>query len=190
MVSAQSDQTASKTSRFFIALLPPPDVQAVATQLKEYFRDRYNSKAALRSPPHITLQAPFEWPDEDRDRLVSTLAEFRFQPTAIPVRLSGFGAFPPRVIYLNVEHTEALMTLQAALSRYLAETLAVVDQRESDRPFRPHLTVAFRDLKPAAFRRAWTEFEQQPAQFSFCVPEITLLRHDGRHWMVDQNFPL
>ena len=136
------------------------------------------------------LQAPFEWPDDDRDQLIATLEQFRFPSAKIPIQLSGFGAFPPRVIYLDVEHTDELMALKAALSRYLAETLNVVDKRERDRPYRPHLTVAFRDLKPANFRRAWPEFEHKPAQFSFYVPAITLLRHNGRHWTIDQNFEL
>lgn len=187
---AQSVEKVSSKTRCFIALIPPPEVQTVATRLKEYFRDRYNSKAALRSPPHITLQAPFEWPDDDRDRLLKTLAQFRFDSAVIPIRLSGFGAFPPRVIYLDVERTPELMTLQTELSRYLAETLAVSDPRSRDRPFRPHLTVAFRDLKPAAFRKAWPEFEHREAQFAFPVPAISLLLHDGQRWTVHQHFPL
>lgn len=182
--------TASTQTRFFIALLPPPAIQAEATQLKEYFRDRYRSQAALRSPPHITLQTPFEWPDQERDQLIGTLAQFRCSTPSIPVHLSGFGAFPPRVIYIDVEHTSALMTLQAELSQYLTETLQVVDPRSRDRPFRPHLTVAFRDLKPVAFRKAWPEFQQRAIAASFELSSFTLLRHTGKQWVVHQTFNL
>lgn len=177
-------------SRFFIALIPPVDVQAEATALKEYFRDHYHSKAALQSPPHITLQAPFEWLKRDRDQLLSTLAQFQAPVSTVPVVLSGFGAFPPRVIYLAVEPTPELMQLQDHLSHYLADQLAVIDPRSRTRPFRPHLTLAFRDLKPAAFRKAWPEFEQREIHFSFSVPQITLLIHNGQKWIVEANFPL
>jgi 2'-5' RNA ligase len=190
MASASSAQPTPKKTRFFIALIPPPDVQGEATQLKEYFRDRYNSKAALRSPPHITLQAPFEWPDDHRDRLISALEHFSFQLSQIPIQLNGFGAFPPRVIYLDVEHTPALMKLEQELRHYLKDTLAIEDPRSRTRPFRPHLTIAFRDLKPAAFRRAWPEFEHRKAQFTFSVPAISLLLHTSREWIIHQNFPL
>lgn len=188
-MTAAPTATSPKT-RFFIALLPPPEIQAEATRLKEYFRDRYRSQAALRSPPHITLQAPFGWPDQERDRLIKTLTQFRFSTPSIPVQLTGFGAFPPRVIYIDVEHTPALMTLQAELSQYLAETLQVVDPRSRDHPFRPHLTVAFRDLKPVAFRQARPEFQERAIAASFELSSFTLLRHTGQQWIVHQRFSL
>jgi len=190
MASTSSAQPTPKKTRFFIALIPPPEVQAEATQLKEYFRDRYNSKAALRSPPHITLQAPFEWPDDHRDRLISALKQFNFQFSRVPIQLNGFGAFPPRVIYLDVEHTPELMTLEQALRHYLKDALAIEDPRSRTRPFHPHLTIAFRDLKPAAFRRAWPEFEHREAQFAFNVPAIALLLHTGKEWIIHQDFSL
>ncbi|MFN6233029.1 MAG: 2'-5' RNA ligase family protein, partial [Microcystis sp.] len=48
-------------SLFFIALLPPPEVQEIATKIKVEFAEIYNSRAALKSPPHVTLQPPFRW---------------------------------------------------------------------------------------------------------------------------------
>lgn len=165
-------------------------MQAYATEVKEHFRDRHHSQAALRSPPHITLQPPFEWPQSQEPDLVNTLADFCPSPGPIPIHLRGFGAFPPRVIYLAVEPTPDLMTLQAELGQFLAEKLEIVDPKAQRRPFHPHLTVAFRDLKPAAFRRAWPEFEQKSVQFTFMVPGITLLQHTGKRWEVHTTFPL
>lgn len=190
MASKNTEQPSLKKSRFFIALLPPPDVQAYATELKLYFRDRYHSKAALKSPPHITLQAPFEWPDQTLEQLTATLSSFAPQLPSIPIQVSGFGSFPPRVIYLAVEQTPALMAVQTDLSRYLAETLEIIDPRSRTRPFRPHLTVAFRDLKPATFRIAWPEFENKDVQFTFSVSDLTLLIHTGQRWETYKHFPM
>ena len=177
-------------SRYFLALIPPADIQADANELKHAFRARYGSQAALKSPPHITLQAPFTRPDEDHDRLLATLAAFCPSTVPVPVQLSGFGAFPPRVIFLAVEQTPALMQLQADLQTYLADTLGIVDPRSRERPFYPHLTVAFRDLKPAAFRQAWPEFEHKPAAYAFVATAIALLRHAGREWVNIKDLPL
>jgi len=192
--SPMTDSTVSPSpepqSRYFLALIPPPDIQAEATALKHYFRENYRSQAALKSPPHITLQAPFTWPDEERDRLFAMLADFHPSVASIPIHLSGFGAFPPRVIFLAVQPTPQLMQLQAELSQYLATTLDIVDQRSRDRPFRPHLTVAFRDLKPAAFRLAWPEFEQRPADYRFTASAIALLRHTGNAWATIKDLRL
>lgn len=177
-------------SRYFLALIPPITVQAEAIALQHYFREHYRSQAALKSPPHITLQAPFTWPDEDRDRLFTTLAAFRPSMPEVPVQLSGFGAFPPRVIFLAVQQTPALMQLQAELQTYLADSLSIVDPRSRDRPFHPHLTVAFRDLKPVAFRRAWPEFEHKPAEHTFIAVAIALLQHTGRAWVSLRDLPM
>ncbi|WP_216351346.1 hypothetical protein [Leptolyngbya sp. 'hensonii'] len=35
--------------RLFVALLPPKPVQEYATQIKQHFADRYQSRAALKS---------------------------------------------------------------------------------------------------------------------------------------------
>ncbi|MEM6837371.1 MAG: 2'-5' RNA ligase family protein [Cyanobacteria bacterium P01_C01_bin.120] len=190
-MTAKSQTAASVAkNRYFLALIPPPAIQVEATQLKHYFREHYRSQAALKSPPHITLQAPFEWPDAGRDRLLATLSNFQCTTATVPVTISGFGAFPPRVIYLAVEHTAALMQLQISLSQHLAHHLGIIDLRSRDLPFRPHLTVAFRDLKPAAFRKAWPEFAQRPANYAFTASNYTLLRHIGRQWICEQEFAL
>lgn len=175
--------------RFFIALLPPPNVQAEATAIKEYFQTRYQSQGALRSPPHVTLQPPFEWAKDDLNRLSETLAAFALQQAPIPMTLSGFSAFPPRVIFIDVVKTPELLAVQSALMTYLETTLGIVDAQSKNRKFAPHLTVAFRDLKPGAFRQAWPEFESRPFHAQFVVPELTLLIHNGQRWQVDQNFP-
>ncbi len=190
MPDSTTAATNSSQSRYFLALIPPPTIQAEATALKHYFREHYQSQAALKSPPHITLQPPFTWPDEARDRLFATLADFRPLIAPVPIHLSGFGAFPPRVIFLAVEPTPELMQLQTELSHYMATNLDIVDQRSRDRPFHPHLTIAFRDLKSAAFRQAWPEFEQRPAEYRFTAGAIALLRHTGQKWVTLKNLEM
>lgn len=174
--------------RFFIALLPPPDIQAYATEIKQQFCDRYHSKAALRSPPHITLQPPFEWPLTEIESLRSGLQSFAARSQPFPMTLSGFGAFAPRVIYINVLRTPELLDLQQNLMAHLEATLNIVDQRSKQRRFAPHLTVAFRDLKPACFRKAWPEFESRSLEFHFPATQLTLLLHDGQRWNPYENF--
>ena len=176
--------------RFFLALLPPPDIQVHANRIKQDFRDRFNSRVAQKSPPHITLQAPFEWVPQDLERLNTSLSTFAQQQPPIPITLCGFGAFPPRVIYIDVAKTPALMQLQQALAQYLAATLEIVDLKSHHRSFTPHMTVAFRDLKPKAFRLAWQDFQTRSLHFVFVATHLTLLNHDGYHWRIAQNIVL
>lgn len=180
----------NRSRRFFIALLPPPPIQAYATQIKQDFCDRFSSKAALRSPPHITLQPPFEWLLADIDQVTQQLQTFASRHQALPIQLSGFGAFPPRVIYIDVVRSPKLLELQRNLMAHLEETLDIVHPVSKTRPFAPHMTVAFRDLKPASFRIAWPEFETRDLNFEFTAAELTLLLHDGQRWTIYKNFQL
>ncbi len=133
-------------SRFFIALLPPQNIQDYANQIKQYFADNYASKHAQKSPPHITLQPPFEWVDSDVSRLEASLREFASEQKSVPIILSGFAAFVPRVIYIDVVRSQELLTMQADLMAYVETNLGIVDKVGKTRPFAPHMTVAFRDL--------------------------------------------
>ncbi|MDZ8185680.1 MAG: 2'-5' RNA ligase family protein [Nostoc sp. ChiSLP02] len=175
-------------SRFFIALLPPQDIQDYANQIKQYFADNYASRGAQKSPPHITLQPPFEWADANFPLLEASLKEFASEQKPVPITLNGFAAFPPRVIYIDVVKTPELLTLQADLLTYLESKLRVVDEVSKTRPFKPHMTVAFRDLTKQNFKAAWPEFEKRQLYFEFTADELTLLLHDGRRWNIKSQF--
>lgn len=174
---------------FFIALLPPPEIQNYANQIKQHFAEVYNSRAALKSPPHITLQPPFKWDIEDLPRLEQHLETFGKTQAPIPIILSGFGAFPPRVIYIKPLKTAELLSVQKALMLTLEENLGIVDSVSKTRPFSPHLTVAYKDLTKENFRNAWAAYETQELHFEFTVPQLTLLLHTGQRWEIQKEFP-
>ncbi|ERT09653.1 ligT like Phosphoesterase family protein [Lyngbya aestuarii BL J] len=179
----------SSESLFFIALLPTVDIQNEVTEIKQYFVEKYDSRHALKSPPHVTLQPPFKWSTDKLDHLEECLVNFSQAYSPLPITLSGFGAFPPRVIYVNVIKTPELLTLQKELMSYLETTLNIVDQVSKRRPFSPHMTVAFRDLTRQNFRAAWLEFEHQSLEYQFTVSQLTLLVHNGKRWNIKAEFP-
>lgn len=178
----------SPKRRFFIALLPPEDVQIEATKIKQYFADVYESRAALRSPPHVTLQPPFDWEVEVLPDLVGELERFARSQFPIPMTLEGFAAFKPRVIYINVLKTSELLRVQKALMSGLETSLNIVHHPSQSRPFSPHLTVGFRDLTKANFYRAWSEFKTKEFYYSFVINHLTLLIHNGKVWEIYQEF--
>lgn len=176
-------------SRYFVALLPPKDIRTQVNSIKQYFADHYGSWAAFKSPPHITLQPPFEWLAEEVPVLEQCLSEFATKYPSIPITLSGFGAFVPRVIYVNVIKTPALLTLQADLMTHLETTLGITDPKSKQRPYAPHMTVAFRDLSRQNFKAAWPEFQDRELHFEFIAGNLTLLIHDGKQWNIHSEFP-
>lgn len=182
--------------RFFIALVPPQDIQDYARKIQQSFVETYHSRKALNSPPHITLQAPFEWQLDNVAVLEQSLKTFASTKTPVPVTLKGFGAFAPRVIYINVLRTPELLALQSDLIRHMEASCGIVDPVSKTRPFSPHITVAYRDLTKPNFRAAWPEFQNRPLEFEFTglkfeftVSQLTLLIHDGKRWNIHSEFP-
>jgi 2'-5' RNA ligase len=173
---------------FFIALLPPQEIQDYANQIKQCFALNYASRHAQKSPPHITLQPPFKWSDQNLLVLEACLQEFASTQNPIPITLSGYGAFIPRVIYINVIRSPELLAMQANLMTHLANQLGIVDQVSQTRPFAPHMTVAFRDLTRQNFKAAWPEFEKRELYFEFTANNLMLLRHDGKRWNLKAEF--
>lgn len=159
-------------------------------QIKQVFADRYESQGALRSPPHVTLQPPFDWETAQLPALTATLQDFARNNRPLPIELAGYGCFAPRVIYIHVVKTPALLDLQQTLMAHLETHLGLIDPRLRSRPFSPHMTVAFRDLTRQNFHLAWPEFKQRPLNYEFEATELTLLRHNGRHWETEQEFTL
>jgi 2'-5' RNA ligase len=175
-------------SRFFIALLPPQHIQDYANQVKQHFADNYASSGAQKSPPHITLQPPFELANGNIGQLEECLVDFARGRKFVPITLKGFAAFVPRVIYINILKTPDLLALQADLMTHVEAHLGITDPVSKTRPFAPHLTVAFRDLTKPNFKAAWVEFEQQQVDFDFTADKISLLLHDGKRWNVKTEF--
>ncbi|MEY3867195.1 MAG: hypothetical protein RLZZ338_1086 [Cyanobacteriota bacterium] len=180
-----------KTKRlFFIALLPPQEIQDSITEIKQYFAENFSSRAALKSPPHITLQPPFEWHPDEISQLQDTLSQFALKRDRVPISLSGFSAFPERVIYVNVCKTPELWAIHQDLQNYLEGTIGIFDPMAKTRPFAPHVTVAFRDLTKPNFKAAWPQFKTRQLYFEFIISQLTLLIHDGQKWNICAQFPL
>jgi 2'-5' RNA ligase len=169
-------------AKYFIALVPPSPVYEEAQRWKEFFKTNFNTKAALNSPPHITLHMPFEWKEAKEVHLVQVLKAFAKTQDIFPVTLHHFGCFGSRVIFLAVGEAEALRHVQTALTQFCKTNLNLFNANRLDEPFHPHLTVAFRDIKKAIFPHAWQSVEAQPFHASFMCTELTLLKRSGRLW--------
>jgi 2'-5' RNA ligase len=167
---------------YFIAIVPPASIRNEIQLLKEYLRDAYQSKAALNSPPHITLHMPFQWKEAKEDKLISALKTFTAASHDVEIQLSAFACFAPRVIYINVLESESLRDLQSTLHRFCKRELNLFHAQYRDKPFHPHITLAFRDLKKDKFEKAWIEFQEKKFAGDFVVDKMTLLKHDGKVW--------
>jgi 2'-5' RNA ligase len=177
-------------NRFFIALLPPQHIQDYAQEIQQHFFDSYGSRGSQNSPPHITLQIPFIFKKEEISILETFLEDFANNQNSLPITLDGFGAFTPRVIYINVVKSQEILNLQSHLMNTLESSLGIIGKDGKNYGFTPHLTVARRDLKQDDFYAAWNDFEKREVYFEFTAFHLTLLLHDGKKWNVRSEFPL
>lgn len=175
---------------YFVAIIPPSPVYEEALGLKNYFKEKYKSKASLNSPPHITLHMPFQWKEEKETELVEAFEKFNPNVKPFNLKLSGFGSFPPRVLFIDVEKNEALNTLHKELHQHCKKELNVFNANYKDRGFHPHLTLAFRDLKKPMYTEAWKEFESKDFLEEFPITKFALLKHNGRVWETYREFAL
>lgn len=175
---------------YFIAIIPPEPVYGEALALKHHLKKQYHSKAALNSPPHITLHMPFKWKEIKEMDLIISLERFAANQNSFDIRLNNFSAFEPRVIFIDVSKDEKLELLQRHLKRFCKLELNLFNADYKEFAFHPHLTLAFRDLKKPEFYKAWEEFREKKLDAIFKVDSIALLKHDGREWKVFKNLLL
>lgn len=179
----------SEKTLYFIAVIPPEPFRQEAWELKEHMRDKFRSKASLNSPPHITLYPPFKLEKEEA-ALINDLEQVAAGIDPFKVELKNFGAFPPRVIFINVEKQPALHKLQEAISGCLEAYVKEEGGKKEERPYHPHITLGFRDLSKPYFNEAWKEFKDSELSYRWQVEEFTLLRHTGKQWEEYKQFSL
>lgn len=173
---------------YFLAIIPPSPIVEELQAFKEYFRDKYSSKASLNSPPHVTLHMPFRFSDKKKDRMVLSLEKVAASIHSFELELKDFAAFTPRVIYADVVQNMALAELQKSVVEACRLDLKLLNANYKDQAYHPHVTLAFRDLKKPAFAEAWKEFGSKKYNAHFLVKQFHLLKHDGAKWSVDTSF--
>lgn len=174
-------------ARYFLALIPKEPLATEIYRLKEEVTAAYDTKAALRSPAHLTLHMPFLWKERNEDRLISLLAQAtNIEPFAI--FLDGFGTFPPRTIYIKNKISARLNGFQQYLTEHTKRHLKLLNATHN-RGFHPHITIAFRDLKREKFDEAWAHYKQKTFDAKMGVNSFWLLKHDGKQWLAYREFP-
>lgn len=173
---------------YFIAVLPNDEISTEVTDFKNYADTNFDSRHALRSPPHITVIPPFRAYYNEIEKISNTLADFSKNQANFNIDLSNFNKFGQSVIYIDVAENADLQALWKALS-LLMETDFKIVNKFSGRPFVPHMTVAFRDLDPKIFPNAWNHFSNIDYERTFETHDLVLLINEDKKWQIVQRFP-
>jgi 2'-5' RNA ligase len=176
----------TRTSLFFIALIPDRDLREKIHAIKKDFSQRFESHKALKVYPHITLKAPFKCSQGGKRELLNWFSETSVQQKPFLLYLKGFGAFHNKnnpVIFINPVASNELMRIQKELMVGF-NSIFPAYIHPVDVSFKPHITVAYRDLSPQMFSHAWQEYKDKTFKDVFDVHTIYLLEHDTKKWNV------
>ena len=168
---------------YFIGIVAPAHVNEAVLKWKLLMKERFSCVVALRSPAHITLVPPFWMEDTVEDKLTHALAVFCRSQASFQIDVQGFGAFKPRVIYVNVQANNSLKSLRVQLEKFLLKREDFPVKKE-ERPFQPHISIATRDLHKKTFREAWEIFEHKKYETTWITTGISLLKHNQKNWDV------
>jgi 2'-5' RNA ligase len=177
-----------KEGLYFMAILPPDDIANRVQEVKKEFVKKYDSKEAYNNPPHFTLIAPFKVPEQVEEVIVPQLIFFAEEQAPFSLQLSGFNHFRDDVIFIDVEDPSDMRALHSDLSEYLLNEMGFSEKSVKPKSLTPHMTVAYRDLTPNNFQKAWKKFNDQPFDYSFDVNSIFLLKHDYTRWQPFYEF--
>lgn len=173
---------------YFVIIIVPEPVGGTIMRIKQEFAEKYDCKKPLNSPAHITLIQPFYFRDDDIETIVKHLKEFSLTRQKIDVTLSGFNAFPPKAIFVDVAPNEPLQQLYVAMQKYVHSNLAFLKKYLYIK-LTPHVTVGYRDLTKSNFLKAWEFFQNRKFEKTFEADKLVLLRHNKKYWETFCEFP-
>lgn len=174
--------------KYFIGLLPPATLEAQFKTLKQGFSDQFQVKYALQAPTHLTLKMPFRYKEAKELELAARLAIALEAQVPFQLKLTRIGHFGRRNIHQQVASSESLMQLQTILRSFCKRSLHLVEEL-SDRNFQPHLTLAYKDLKPSHFDEVLEFARQNLILGEFLVDRAYLMKKVENRWQVIAPLP-
>ena len=172
---------------YFIALLPPKDLDERIKELKKEFALKYGAKRALRLPAHITLQIPFKMEEEKESELINALENFAEGEKAFKIEVSGFGHFSKKAIFVDVKSKQVVQEFFTRLQQVISTNLNLEDH-EKTYDLHPHLTIATRDLHKKNFQQAWEDFREREFEDTFMANSLSLFKHNHKTWDILKQF--
>ena len=166
---------------YFVAILVNDEIATEAIRHKNFMLEQFGCKAALRSPPHVTLIPPFNMKEDLRENLINSMDAFASTRIPFDFNVKDFGSFPPRVIFINVILNDALNSLHSGLEDHLIAASQFPIKKEA-RPYHPHITIATRDLDKKNFVKAWPHFSHLTFSATQKTDAIVLLESGKNGW--------
>ncbi len=166
---------------YYIAAICPDTVNSQVQVFKKYMQDKYGSRAAQKSPAHLTIVPPFKAEEDIEKPLLDFVATYNFGMVPFDIRLNGFNHFGNKVVFVDVMPNESLNAMEKDINmQFGVEFPAIIFRTKPD--FHPHVTIATRDIPEERFDEVWAYFQQQQIDALYTCKELSVMKLDRGVW--------
>lgn len=176
----------NNTDLFFVGIHTPKDVSEKVRFVQQVFADQFDSSRQLKIPVHITLIPPFRATEEEITEMKTNITRFSRLRNPFSIELDGFGTFEDRVFYIDVILNDHLNDLFKDLHQFLLEESGWVSGYKRTQ-FKPHVTLANRDLSPENCQKARVYFKDRSFGEQFDCHSIILFKHVNGVWEIESE---
>lgn len=171
------------TNLYLIAILPSEDLSRQINDIRVHCSEKFGVQKALKPPVHITLYRPFKMDETFEPRMLKLLKSATGDLPPFKQDLENFEAFDMHAVVIRALKNPQIMKLQRSVaSVFRKNEIDKLPAGTENMSFRPHLTIAYRDIQPEVFPMIWDEYKDARFKRTFTVNEFSLLRHDGKQW--------
>ena|SRR5690606_15635674 len=179
------------TNLYLIAILPPEDLSRQIHEIRVQCSEKFGVHKALKPPVHITLFRPFKMELSFESKMIRLLQEAVSGHQPFRQDLENFEAFDMHAVVIRALKNPEIMKLQRAVaSVFKKNNIDRLPPSSRNMAFRPHLTIAYRDILPEVFPLIWQEYKDVRFKRSFTAGQFSLLKHDGKQWNVIADIDL
>jgi len=170
---------------YFIAIVPENEVLQQVEAMKIDIKNNFGAKNGLKSPAHITLIPPFRVDQEIIKRVSQEISIAINYFTPFKIDLLNYNKFDNRVVYVDVVENSTLTEVGATIISVMNN---IINKQQLE--FKPHITLATRDIPPQQFSTLWQQLKQKEYSNSFTANAITIFKHNGKLWESFERIPL
>ncbi|KQN35928.1 hypothetical protein ASE92_07245 [Pedobacter sp. Leaf41] len=171
---------------FLVCLIPPKDVVDDIHDLRNFISEKFTVFESLKRPVHLTLYDPVRITSlSQEENFFSALNNASYSESFDQILLN-FNSFPEHTFYIDAEQNQGIINLKKQIDEELKPMKLVEKNRLK---FKPHVTLAFRDLKPEVYRELITEFKDRKFKRKFLVSAFSVYKHDGKTWQAFKEIP-
>ncbi|WP_316736482.1 2'-5' RNA ligase family protein [Pedobacter aquatilis] len=165
---------------FLVCIVPPVSIVEDIDVIRNSISDKHKVFESLKRPAHITLYNPVKISSLEKEKRFFSALDRAAYSNAFHQTIQNFNSFPQHTIYIDVEQNESLMKLQAQIKSEL-KPLKLLDEKNNFK-FTPHLTIAFKDVKPHQFTAILDEYQNKNFKRTFEINHLSVYKHIDKRW--------